>query len=164
VGDEKIASKLTGLNFYSTTYTADQVGTYLGVITDFLAIKPEKPILIEFQRIDMDKPAQIYCNSLFINHGDMGRVWLKVPITELPVITTVWYSTDDKILNQGLYINVTQLNRKKHKVKLKNLSGVEMGVPVENGATFIPLDKIDTNILVYTRKGETKGLPVLSLP
>ena len=160
IGDEKIASALKGKNFYSVTYTVDKTGTYLGRIHDFLAVKCKAPILIEFQRVDMKAPNQIYCNSLFINHGDFGRVWLRIPEHVEPVIATVWYSTDDLKLDQDRYIKVVQLNKKQHKLRLKNLNGQELGVPVEQTGTYLSLDKVQENIPAFTHKNKEKFLPV----
>jgi hypothetical protein len=164
VGDASVASMLTGKNFYSVTYTVDKTGTFLGEITDFLAVKTKSPVLIEFQRVDMSVPNQIYCNSLFINHGDFGKVWLRLPENVPDVIVTVWYSTDSPLLAQDRYINAIQLNKKKHKLRLKNLNGKTLGVPVEKDKTFLSLDhnSLD-NITAITHTGEQKELPVYKI-
>jgi hypothetical protein len=163
IGDKRVASALSGDNFYSVTYTVDKVGTYLGEIKEFLAVQcADNPILIEFQRVDMKVPNQIYCESLFINHGDFGRVWLRIPPQSKPVIATVWYSSDTKILPLDEHIKVNQFGKRAAlELKLKNLTGQELGLPIETGInTFSSLPKIDGNISAITHSGKIKSLPV----
>lgn len=164
IGDERISSKLQGENFYSTTYIVDRVGTFLGEINDFIAISCKEPILIEFQRVEMKESVQIYCDSLFIHHGNLGKVWLRVPQQIDPVITTVWYSTDNKIIDSTLYINVKPLdNSPMKKLRLKNLNGKALALPIEKHTTFVGIDNTNKAIPIITHKGERKLLPAHNL-
>jgi hypothetical protein len=165
IADSKISSGLTEEYFYTTTYKVDSIGIYLGEIKDFLAIQPKSPILIDFQRVDMIEPTQIYCSKLFINHGEMGKVWLRV-VGE-PVITTVWFSTNNLNLAGKFYIKVKtkDLRIREKQLELKNLDGIDFSLPVKQSVRFkgIRKKKIPSDgIPVITHFGENKLLVVNS--
>jgi hypothetical protein len=161
IGDQKVSSAINSDNFYSTTYTVDEVGTYLGEIKEFLAVQCQNPILIEFQRVDMERPNQIYCSNLFINHGDFGHVWLRIPREARASIATVWYSTDAKLIPQNEYVKALKEGSEKvYTLALKNLNGRSLGIPLSIGNSFKSLDEQDNKIKAYTHNGEVKSLPV----
>jgi len=165
VADSRISSGLTGQHFYTITYTVDVVGIFLGTIHDFLGIQPKSPILIDFQRPDMHEPNHIYCSKLFINHGDMGKVWLRSQ--DKPVIVTVWYSADDEYMDKQYFVDIHDKD-KRIKIKelaLKNMDGVDFSVPVKHGAKYRGLRKTKVpinGIPVTTHRGDSKLLVVNS--
>jgi hypothetical protein len=162
IGDDRVASKLDeGNHFYSHTYTVDEVGVCLGLVQHFLALKCERPVLIEFKRVDMETPTQILCERLFINHGDFGTVWLRVPKGTTPVITTVWYGTDTAIIDNDMYVNIINSGSTEvKKLSLKNIKGQALGVPIANGpSTYTAVDHVKEKIPTITNKQIQRDLP-----
>ena len=162
MGDSQLASLLTGSNFYNTTFTVDSVGTCLGIINDFLAIQCDGPLLIQYQRIDQPR-VQLVCNSFFVNHGSFGKVWLLVPEGTKNVLATVWYSTDDALLNADTFINVKN-NVGTHKLALRNLNGKTLGVPIQHTVGYAPLvpNSNSNGITAITHKGDSNSLTVFT--
>jgi hypothetical protein len=164
VGDQQVASALSGANFYSITYTVDTVGTYLGEIREFLAVQCKDPVLIEFQRVDMEVPTQIYCDSLFLNHGDFGTVWLRIPYHAKPAIVTVWYSTDATVLALNESVTAFKAGLKNPKnLRLRNLDGKDLGLPLARYPnSFKTMNKIDGKLRAVIHNGEVRNLPIHS--
>jgi hypothetical protein len=161
VADKQVGSALSGKNFYSTTYIVDEVGTYLGVLPEFLAVHCKTPILICFQRVDMVVPNEVYCSNLFINHGDFGKVWLKVPPGVSESIVTVWYSTDALIVAEDETVAAYKAGvSKPDSIRLRNLDGAQIGLPILKDKIFVNLNKVDGEITVYTHDGVRKSLLV----
>lgn len=159
VGDSKIATALVGENFYVTTLTVDTIGVYLGEISDFIAIQTKNPVLVEFQRVDMESKTQIYCSKLFINHGDLGKVWLRT--LETPAIVTLWYSTDNTLIDKSLYVEIKK-NSKTQKLSLRNLLENLFSIPIKDNAQFIGLNNEDDGIPVITHSAVNSKLTVYS--
>jgi hypothetical protein len=162
VADKQVANSLSGKNFYSTTYQVDEVGKYLGNVPEFLAVHCKTPILICFQRVDMLAPTEIYCSNLFINHGDFGQVWLKVPPGVEQSIVTVWYSTDASVILEDEAITVYTAEVAVPKsLRLRNLDGFQLGIPIlSKDRIFVNLNKVDGCIQTFTHNGEIKSLSI----
>jgi len=155
VADSRVSTAFESENFYTLTYTIDQLGTYLGEINDFLAVKVDKPIYIKFQTVDMKSPEQFYCSKLFINHGNMGKVWL-LTNGMANAIATVWYSSDDLETNQNLAVSIKKLGQKSSSLNLmlRNLTG-EMGIPLK--LSSVDFKFVQGSIIEYFSWNSEKG-------
>ena len=172
VAESKVATLSTGELFYTSTFTVDQIGVYLGIVNDFLAVQVKSPINIWFKRSqDMQDYQAIYCSKLFINHGDMGQVILSVPDGVAPVVATVWYSSNDQIINRSLYINVNYKQKVVKKLSLRNLSSQVRDIPIKVnniGTKYVGLNTlvvtsnigVKTDVIkVYKHNVPTDGVP-----